>query len=183
MIKQNSIPKKTIICSVWKKTFPHRDINSKWYVTYKEYPEKTYPEYCGGFFFLMTNDIIEVLHKELIHTKFYWIDDVWLTGIVANRINVTLQCRKDLIVEQEIVEKINSKLLKLENLFGGHLGNNINKITILWNYLLPFYLNSNNFKKLNQDFTNLEIDIQLILIFIILIYFLFFSSIIKIGNF
>lgn len=183
MIKLNSIPKKHIICSVWKNTFPHRNKNSKWYVTFKEYPEDLYPDYCGGFFFLMTNDIIGPLHNEMFYTKFFWIDDVWLTGIAIKEINVTLECRKDMIVEQEEVEKRFIDVKSVKQTFGGHLGKKTDKITELWNCLYPLYLNAYYFKKSKEKYMNEEMHIQLILFIFILIYFLFLKSKIKLRKF
>lgn len=177
MLKQDSIPKKRIFCFVWKNAIPHRDINSKWYVTYEEYAENLYPDYCGGFFFLMTNDIIDPLHKEMFYTKFFWIDDVWLTGIAIKELNFTLECRKDVIAELNI-ENSNS----IKQIIGVHLGNKTDKITELWDYLNYLYFNSNYLKKSNHVNINLEIHSQFLLIIFILIYLLFLNSIIKIRN-
>ena len=200
MIKQDSIPKKKIICSVWKKTFPHRDKNSKWYVTNEEYQENLYPDYCGGFFFLMTNDIIGPLYNEMFYTRFFWVDDVWLTGLAIKEINVTLECRKDMIVEQEFVEKRFIDYKEAEQTFAGHLGYKVEKITELWNYLCPFYSKTNYIKHMNNEYIerfqtkfkskelflsviSVEIIIQLILIIFFLIYFLFLNTTIKFRNF
>lgn len=154
MIKHKTIPKKRITCAVWKKSRPDRKKNSKWYVTHDEYPEKTYPQYCAGFFFLMTNDVIEPLHEEIFYTRYFWIDDVWLTGLAIKNLNVTLECRKDAIVEQATVVQrfIDPKTVK--QTFGGHLGKSASKITTLWNYLPPIYLSVHSVEDINEEYAH-----------------------------
>ncbi|XP_050315738.1 lactosylceramide 1,3-N-acetyl-beta-D-glucosaminyltransferase-like [Anthonomus grandis grandis] len=58
----------------------------KWYVSYEQYPEQFYPEYCSGMFAIMTSDVALNLYRNAQKTTFFWIEDVFLTGIVAKKI-------------------------------------------------------------------------------------------------
>lgn len=150
-------------------------------------------------FFLMTNDIIGPLYNEMFYTRFFWVDDAWLTGMAIKEINVTLECRKDMIVEKEFVEKRFIDYKEAEQTFAGHLGYKFEKITELWNYLYPFYIKTNSIKHMNNEYIerfqtkykskelpisviSVEIIIQPILIILIiffLIYFLLLDTTIK----
>ena len=49
----------TIFCKVNKDVSPHRYNNSKWHITYKEYPLDTYPPYCDGGAYIFSPNIAE----------------------------------------------------------------------------------------------------------------------------
>ncbi|XP_046607711.1 beta-1,3-galactosyltransferase 5-like isoform X1 [Neodiprion virginianus] len=76
-------------CSpAWCRT-PQRKAGLKWTVTLDEYPEKMYPEYCLGWVIIYTIDTAIFLYEEAQRTPYFWIDDVHVTGIVANKVNLT----------------------------------------------------------------------------------------------
>lgn len=67
-----------------------RSYRSKWRVTFKEYPDHYYPPHCHGTAILYSPDIIfklyQLLQKE---QKYFWIDDVFITGVVFANLNIT----------------------------------------------------------------------------------------------
>lgn len=80
-----------IMCPVWKdNTMPIlRDPSKcmKWCVKYTEFPGRQYfPQYCAGLAVLMTREIVAELYTAAVQTPFFWIDDVFLTGIVAAKL-------------------------------------------------------------------------------------------------
>ena len=65
----------------------------KWQVGKDEFANMTqYPfPYSTGMFNIITNDIIEELYKATKRTEFFWIDDVYLFGMLPNKVgNITL---------------------------------------------------------------------------------------------
>ena len=64
--------------------------NSKWYITSEEYPDKQYPAYCYGPSYLMSRKAISQLHSVITEVPFFWLEDVFLTGIVRTKANVDI---------------------------------------------------------------------------------------------
>ena len=85
--------KRTFLCDVYYGGMPHKDKNSKWYVTDEEY-EKTYnltgyPTFCLGPAYIMTADLIEQLYEQSFRVKMFWLEDIY-TSLLASKIsNVT----------------------------------------------------------------------------------------------
>lgn len=72
----------TIICHRMDKVKAIRDKCSKWYVTENEYEPEFYPTYCSGWAYLATIDAIQQLIANIVNNKLFWIDDVYVTGIL-----------------------------------------------------------------------------------------------------
>lgn len=74
----------SIVCSKMYNNKPVKRRNSKWLPTYTEYPENTYPDYCrggrGGY--AMTMSVLKRLIDMSHQTRFFWIEDVFITGIL-----------------------------------------------------------------------------------------------------
>ena len=63
------------------------DVGKDKFVNMTKYP---FP-YSPGMFVILTNDIIEELYKAAKDTEFFWIDDVYLFGILPDKVgNITL---------------------------------------------------------------------------------------------
>ena len=62
---------------------------SKWKVSKEEYPDNVYPPYCPGLGLVMTGDIIPKLYNESLYEPYFWVDDVYFTGLLARTVNVT----------------------------------------------------------------------------------------------
>ena len=64
-----------------------RDKKSKWYVNENEFKgQKFYPRYCSGFFVMITNDVIPEIYKSAFKTPFFWVDDVYLYGLLPGKV-------------------------------------------------------------------------------------------------
>ena len=95
-------PEDTLVCNVFPEgTKPVRDDDvdsettiiennsnsnmdggKKWLVTREEYPHDKYPKYCGGLAYLITPDILERIVRVSERSRFFWIDDVYVTGVL-----------------------------------------------------------------------------------------------------
>ena len=80
---------KTILCHhLPTGTMPIiRDKKSKWYVKESEFRGQTYyPQYCSGFFVMITNDVIPAIYRSAHLTPFFWVDDVYMYGLLPTQI-------------------------------------------------------------------------------------------------
>ena len=64
-----------------------RRSRSKWAVTAEEYPKLFYPDFVSGWVYATGFDTIKILVQSAKNMKRFWIDDVWLTGIVREEQN------------------------------------------------------------------------------------------------
>ena len=65
--------------------------SNKWFVSKDEYPYKLYPRFCLGFAVIFSSDVVERLYKRSLATKPFWIDDVWMTGIVRAKLHIPIE--------------------------------------------------------------------------------------------
>ena len=64
-----------------------RDQPSKWRVDPSEFPgQKIYPVYCSGWAWTISAQIVPELYHAAGNTPFFWIDDVFLTGLAAAKL-------------------------------------------------------------------------------------------------
>lgn len=67
-----------------------RTYRSKWRVSTKEFASRYYPPYCPGFSIIYSNDVVHRLYQEAQQTPYFWIDDVHITGTLAQHANVSI---------------------------------------------------------------------------------------------
>ena len=77
----------TILCNVISGAHPVRTKN-KWKVTKEEYPDNLYPPYCPGLGLIMTGDIIPKLYNQSLYEPYFWVDDVYFTGLLAQSLKI-----------------------------------------------------------------------------------------------
>ena len=75
-----------LMCFFQKTSVVMRNKTSKFYVSHNEYPDKIYPEYCNGWVFMFTADIVEETCRYMAQTEMFKIEDVWTTGIVMQKV-------------------------------------------------------------------------------------------------
>lgn len=79
----------TIACDVWVNRNVERTAGMKWSVSRREYARSHYPTYCPGLALMMSPDLVSKLWGEALHTQFFWVDDVFFTGLLVENLNVT----------------------------------------------------------------------------------------------
>ncbi|GAV00045.1 hypothetical protein RvY_10954 [Ramazzottius varieornatus] len=84
----NVSSKPSIYCRKWEKQGPHRNKQSKWYVPYSVFPGKVYPPFCSGPSRIMTKSAVQLLFNGTQKLPFFWLEDVFVTGIVAEYMGV-----------------------------------------------------------------------------------------------
>jgi len=87
-----SPPSGTLICNVFPEgSKPVRSsdaLGGKWAVSADEYSHSSYPKYCGGLMYLITPDAAKKILSLSTRAKFFWIDDVYITGILRELANI-----------------------------------------------------------------------------------------------
>ena len=48
-----------------------------------------YPPACSGWLYLISNSTAATLLQAATGAKYFWIDDVWVTGFLAGDLNIT----------------------------------------------------------------------------------------------
>lgn len=86
---KKSTDKNVIPCRLWNSP-PHRHPKNKWYVTKQEFNETNYPAYCLGPLIIYTPDIAKRIGDLAAKSSYFWIDDVWVSGILRERLNISI---------------------------------------------------------------------------------------------
>ena len=72
-----------------KLDYPIR-FKSKWTVTLREYPQKTYPGFCHGVGYVMSKKVAKDIHFISEQVPFLYLEDVYI-GLCAHRLRVPVQ--------------------------------------------------------------------------------------------
>ncbi|XP_011168579.2 beta-1,3-galactosyltransferase 5 [Solenopsis invicta] len=112
---------------VMKNMIPVREPASKWYVSKAEYAGSIYPDFVSGWLYLVHPQVASRLmdHAESSR-KYFWIDDVFVTGILRQALNIKIQNISELYTTDyrylECCIKGRANLLKCEFLVGPNGG-------------------------------------------------------------
>lgn len=87
-----------ILCNKLENSPVYRKDWSKWCVTTEEYSNSFYPTYCAGFSILYSADTVFRLYEEAQKASYFWIDDVHVTGTLAQVANLTITPFGDLYI-------------------------------------------------------------------------------------
>ncbi|KAJ8708046.1 hypothetical protein PYW08_010412 [Mythimna loreyi] len=69
---------------------PERDRDDKWYVTWYEYPRQEYPPYLSGYYYITTPHVAAALCEEAVKLPYFWIEDIFVTGILTESLGIEL---------------------------------------------------------------------------------------------
>ena len=106
---------KSIFCNLWHKNTMPILREGKWKVDTRMFSKmKTFPyDYCSGFVVLLSSDLMGPMHQAAMTTPFFWIDDVYLFGMLPSVVggvtyynyaldkNIVLQDKKAINCTQE----------------------------------------------------------------------------------
>lgn len=125
-----------IFCTLRKRSNALRSWRSKWRVSFKEYPAKTYPPYCPGWAILYSPDVLFELYKEAQKTDYFWIDDVHITGTLVDKIHVKHVNIDNLVLSRKSQVKALHQPSKFNQTFLYGAPNSKNReIRALWEYV------------------------------------------------
>ncbi|CAL1538681.1 unnamed protein product [Lymnaea stagnalis] len=74
-------------------------VNSKYFISYEEYPEATFPPFAYGGLLGYPISTVKLLYQASLRVKPIWLDDVFITGLCAPKVNVALLSDPDIDFE------------------------------------------------------------------------------------
>ncbi|KAL4230796.1 hypothetical protein ACF0H5_011171 [Mactra antiquata] len=74
---------------IWTHMNVDRNKSSKWYTSPDEFPEKYFLKYCSGSAYMMSYDVVKKFYLKSLEIPFFWVDDYYVTGMLAHGTNVT----------------------------------------------------------------------------------------------
>ena len=80
--------KDLILCNQWVRMKVLRDKKSKWYIPKEDFGLDYFPPYCSGSAFIFSADVVKRMYEASFDTPFFWVDDYYITGALAKKINV-----------------------------------------------------------------------------------------------
>ncbi|OWF49091.1 uncharacterized protein LOC110452226 [Mizuhopecten yessoensis] len=66
---------------------PYRKENTKWFLTFQDYPFDLFPPYIGGGAYVVSFDVAQRFQRAFSYVRYLGIDDVYL-GIVAQKLSI-----------------------------------------------------------------------------------------------
>lgn len=79
---------------------PYRDTDSKFYLSRKQYPDEKFPTYFQTSY-LIPVKLVKTFYEMGLQTGFLRMEDVFLTGVVAERVGVERVDIKDFLMRRE----------------------------------------------------------------------------------
>ncbi|EYC23032.1 hypothetical protein Y032_0016g3085 [Ancylostoma ceylanicum] len=80
-----------IYCARRTNVTPKYEPGSKWRIEKEEWSLSTYPTHCAGMMYITTLATIKRMLDVVYLQKFFWIDDVFITGVLTEASNVTVK--------------------------------------------------------------------------------------------
>lgn len=143
LTKWQLVTPKTIMCHVYKRMKVIRNKKSKWYLSKKEFKDDRFKNYCSGAAFLLTADLLVPMYKASLNVDFFWIDDYYMTGLLASQVNASFRSFNSLYVFNPRYVRKAFILKKPESLVFGHfshLSDALNQMIFIWNYIRSKFL-------------------------------------------
>lgn len=78
-----------ILCNQWLRMKVLRDKKSKWFIPKEDFEPSYFPPYCSGSAFVISTDVIRRMWAVAKFVPFFWVDDYYVTGMLAKRVGVT----------------------------------------------------------------------------------------------
>lgn len=116
-------PQNLLFCQKITGSLVKRSYRSKWRVSFKEYSERYYPPYCPGYAIIYSPDVVFRLYTAAQKFKYFWIDDVHITGVLAQQTNTTITTSSHYVLYSGECERLltgKTDLNDMEFLFAWH---------------------------------------------------------------
>jgi len=124
----NIIEKDSLVGYILKNMVPIREPANKWYVSKTEYMGNIYPNFVSGWLYITHPEVVNrLIDYAESSNKYFWIDDVFVTGILRQALNIKIQNINELYTTDyrylECCIKGRKNMLKCEFLIGPNGGN------------------------------------------------------------
>lgn len=98
---------------VLKNMKPIREPRNKWFVKEEEFGESAYPVFLSGWFYVTTPKISRKVFSLSHVIPYFWIDDVYVTGLIAEKLKIARVNLNDLFtVHPEFLRCCMSDVIK-----------------------------------------------------------------------
>lgn len=126
----------TMLGYMLNNTKPRRSKQNKWYVTFSEYARSEYPPYLSGWYYITTPSVAGRLCNEAIYHPKFWIDDILVTGILTEALNIRLRQLPDKywLEYYELVECCLSEMVKAHVMCEYVVGPNGNRNNLIYEF-------------------------------------------------
>ena len=68
----------------WGPSPPHRERNSKWYVSFQQYGRSSFPPMCSGTGYVMSGDVVPDILVQSKNIPFFYLEDVYVALCLKN---------------------------------------------------------------------------------------------------
>lgn len=79
-----------LLCQLQRHVRIKRSYRSKWHVGFRTLRGRYYPDYCPGYAIVYSGDVALRLYREAQRQPYFWIDDVHVTGTLAQAVGVRI---------------------------------------------------------------------------------------------
>lgn len=148
--------KRLAVCPLWRdNSMPIlRDPKKcmKWCVKYTEFPGRThFPQYCAGLTYIMTSDLVREMYTASFSTPFFWIDDVYVTGLLMGKVKDVgyVNLIRNFTLKETVAMEQYSDLKQTPSLYFVHIKKQENFMKF-WHYTLQ-RLPQNILRTLSDD--------------------------------
>ncbi|XP_063972016.1 beta-1,3-galactosyltransferase 5 isoform X2 [Diachasmimorpha longicaudata] len=90
-VKKHETDRNVVFGKLAHKWRPFRDPKSKYFVSRNEYKNRLYPNFMSGPAYLLSSDVINKLYKTALNENFFKLEDVFITGMVASKLQINLR--------------------------------------------------------------------------------------------
>lgn len=95
LINSKQKSKHDILGYIFKDMRPIRLKANKWYVAEDEYESNSYPTFVSGWLYVLRFNSAKKLLGALKSERYFWIDDVFVTGILSQKVNLSFDSMEE----------------------------------------------------------------------------------------
>ncbi|XP_067685489.1 beta-1,3-galactosyltransferase 5-like [Haliotis asinina] len=110
-------------CSIIRNKHAARRNDSKYKMSFSMYPFTLVPDFCQGYGYIVSRDVVSQLYRASSVTRFIAMDDVYVTGIIRSNLGLTFKdfynmrhdCPKDRILWVSLLNSTGLMLAHLDS--------------------------------------------------------------------
>lgn len=127
MLQSDTIENNFLSGYILRNMVPVREPTNKWFVSKAEYAGSIYPDFLSGWLYITSlYTVNQLVNYAISLNTYFWIDDVFITGIIRQALNIKIQNISDLYTTDHrylyCCIKGKKSLLKCELLVGPNGG-------------------------------------------------------------
>lgn len=88
LLEKQRQAKRSMFGRLARKWKPERNAQSKYFVSKAHYRAAVYPNFLTGPAYLVSRDSVHDMYAQALNTTFLWVEDVFMTGVVAESIGI-----------------------------------------------------------------------------------------------